>query len=366
MKILEKDILMAIEITKYPNTYNAYDEMGEYSRIYQNTTENIKLYMPFLSGYYKKALLPTSSGDHQLEAILSGITEITCYDLNRLARYFTELKFGAIESLTREEFIYFMYEDMLNKDIFDFFKDSLNEDISVFWEELYKKCNIEDIRNSLFRYLGCIDGNFSITGIDFSKYCVDNFTSYLEKSNYKLVQDRLEKANIQYIESNLLDLPKILEEKYDLINLTNIYEFVNNGIFGNGVLDFTDSVKRLDSYLNDDGKILVTYLYKCYLKDIKKYSNKTILYAKFLWMIEKMNLGTIHDMYADRKNKRTIMDKLYAFRNVQLIRYMKDLDIDVHEISRTGLGCGMGEQDMILVYKKNVDNWNYKNFIIYK
>lgn len=353
MDMLEKDIFKAIEITKYPNTYNDYDEMNEYSRIYQNTTENIKSYMPFLSGDYKKALLPTSSGDHQIEAILNGINEITCYDLNRLARYFTELKFGAIKSLTIEEFVYFMYEDMLNKEIFDFFKNSLNEDIKIFWIELYRNCDIGNIRNSLFRYLGCIDGNFVIKGIDFSKYCVENFTSYLEKSNYRLVQERLEKTNIQYIESNLLDLPKFLKEKYDLINLTNIYEFVNNGIFDNGDSDFANLVKQLDSYLNDDAKILITYLYKCYLKDVKKYSNKPISYAKFLFMIENTTLGTIHDMYADKNKKRTIMDKLYAFRNVQLIRYMKDLSIEAHQISKTGLGCGMGDQDMILVYKKS-------------
>ncbi len=349
---LEKDILKAIEITKYPQTYNSYDEMNEYSRIYQNTTENIKAYMPFFDGNYKKALLPTSSGDHQIESILNGINEITCYDINRLARYFTELKFCAIESLTREEFIYFMYEDMLNKDVFDFLKNGLSEDILIFWEELYKNCNIKYICNSLFRYLGCIYENPSITGVDFSRYCVENFTSYLEESNYKLVQNRLEKVKIQYIESDLLDLPKSLTEKYDLINLTNIYEFVNNKIFDNGALDFTDLVKDLDSYLNDDGKILVTYLYRCYLEDIKKYANKNISYAKFLWLINNTNLGSIHDRHASKKNKRTIMDKLYAFRNVQLIKYMNDLNIDAHEVHKTGLGCGKGDKDMILVYKK--------------
>lgn len=353
MERLEKDILKAIEITKYPNTNNSYDEMNEYSRIYQNTTENLKLYMPFLSGDYKKALLPTASGDHLLEAILNGINEMTCYDLNRLARYFTELKFGAIKNLTREEFIYFMYEDMLNKDVFESFKSSLSEEISYFWEELYKNCNIEKMRRSLFRYLGRVDGNPSIRGIEFSKYCAEHFTTYLEKTNYRLVQDRLRKASIKYIESDLLNLPQKLKEKYDVINLTNIYEFINNEIFGTGAIDFTDLVKLLDSYLTDNGKILITYLYRCNLNDIQKYKNKDISYAKFLWRVDNTNLGTIHDVYADIKNKRTIMDKLYAFRNVQLLRYMKELDIEFHEIGKTGIGCGKGNQDMVLVYKKS-------------
>lgn len=351
MEMLEKDILKAIEIIKDPNTYySQYNEMDEYSRIYQNTSENLKLCMPFLKGNYKKALLPTASGDHQLEAILNGINEITCFDLNRLAKYFTELKFCAIKNLTREEFIYFMYEDMLNKDIFNFLKSSLDEDISTFWKELYRNCNIEHIRYSLFRHLGIISENSVIEGIDFSKYCAENFIRYLEKSNYRLVQDKLEKANIEYIESNLLALPNILKEKYDLINLSNIYEYVNNRIFYRGAIDFTNSVKNLTPYLNDDGKILITYLYRCCLKDIKKYTNKPISYAKSLWVLENTMLGTIYDMYAYKKNKRTIMDRLYAFRNVQLIKYIKELDI--HEIIGTGLGCGLGDKDMILVYKK--------------
>ena len=352
MEHLTQDILMAIAMARYPKTYNAYDDMTEYSRIYQNTSENIKLYMPFLNGNYKKALLPTASGDHQLEAILNGIDKITCADLNRLARYFTELKFSAIKNLSREEFIYFMYEDMLNKEVFDFLKDDLSEDISCFWEELYKYCSVEDIRNSLFRYLGCINENSSIQGIEFSKYCAENFTSYLEKSNYKLIQDRLENTTIEYIESNMLNLPQKINSKYDLINLTNIYEYINKGIFDSGALDFTSAVKDLTSYLNEDGKILITYLYRCHLKDIKRYSNKPIEYARFLEALVNTNIGLMHDMYAEKNHKRTIIDKLYAFRNVQLLRYMKDMKIDAHEITKTGLGCGMGNQDMILVYKK--------------
>lgn len=350
MSKLEEDIRKAIEITKCP--HNKFDEMKEFSKIYQNTSENIKLYMPFLKGDYKKALLPTASGDHQLEAILIGINNITCFDLNRLARYFSELKFGAIKNLTREEYIYFMYEDMLNKNIFDFFKNSLDEDISIFWEELYKNCNIEYIRTELFRYLGCTKSNHSIKGIDFSKYCAENFTRYLEKENYKLIQDRLQNTNIEYIESNLLNLPTILNDNYDLINLTNIYEYINKDIIYGGAERFINVFKDLISYLNDNGKILLTYLYRCDLNDIKKYGNKGFLYLQILFILENSMLGYWHDIIANKKNKKTTMDKCYAFRNAQLLRYIKCLNIDLHELDGVGIGCGKGNKDMVLVYKK--------------
>ena len=119
MTQLEKDIRNAIEITKNP--YGDYESMTEYSRIYQNTSENIKLYMHYLAESYKRALLLTSSGDHQLEAVLSGITDITCFDINRISKYFAKLKFGALKNLTRKEFIYFMFENVLSKEYFNFF-----------------------------------------------------------------------------------------------------------------------------------------------------------------------------------------------------------------------------------------------------
>lgn len=350
--MLEKDILKAIEVIKSYDYIGSYDEMNKYSRIYQNTTENIRGYMPYLDGNYKTALLPTSSGDHQLEAILNGISEITCYDINRFARYFTELKFCAIKNLTLDEYKYFMYEDMLNLDIFSHIKADLTEEIIYFWEEIFKNCDIENIRRRLFWYLGCDTETSYIKGVEFSKYSSENFTSYLEKDNYKLVQERIHKTNIEYIESNISEFSKILDKKYDLINLTNIYEFVNNGVFFNGDIEFTNYFKNSIPYLNDNGKVLITYLYKCSLDDIKKYKNKPLSYARLLGVFENTKLATIYDRVKDEKDKRTTMDKLYAFRNVQLLRHMKELDIKSYEIPETRLGCGRGNKDLVLIYQK--------------
>ena len=85
MEALEEDIKNALRISNKSSALrNEYDNMTNYSRIYQNTTENIKDYMSILKGDYKSALLPTASGDHQLESILMGINDITCFDINKL------------------------------------------------------------------------------------------------------------------------------------------------------------------------------------------------------------------------------------------------------------------------------------------
>ena len=351
MEQLEKDIKKAIEMVKCP--YEDYESMTEYSRLYQNTTENIKGYMPYLNGSYKNALLPTASGDHILETVLYGIKDITCFDINRLAKYFVELKLAALKSLNREEYIKFMYDDMFNKNYFDYIKNNLDDDISIFWSELYKNSFKDYISDNLFRYLRLKKSNSSFYGINFYKYCSENFVSYLDKDNYTIVQNRLQNTNIEYIESDLLDLTSKLNTKYDLINLTNIYEFINKEIIDNGDKKFNDIIRNLISYLNDDGKILITYLYKCSKKDIDMYGNKDISYLKFLYFLD--NNPIIRSIYYKITNKidnKNIIEKIYAFRNVQLLKYMKDLNIESYEIEETGLGLSAGDRDMVLICKK--------------
>lgn len=353
MQKIEIDIQKAIEISE--NHSKNSNEMVEYSKIYQNTSENIRAYTPFLVGNYQTALLPTASGDHQLEAMLDEIMDITCYDTNRLARYFTELKFSAIKNLTKNEFIRFMYEDMLNQEIFEFLKNNLDNDIAIFWKELFNHCDIRSIRNNLFRKMGIYDSNGNvINNTEFSRYCVENFTRYLDDSNYKVVQDRLQKAKIEYIKSDLLDLKDSLTKNYDLINLTNIYEYVNNEIFTGGAQKYATTINDLITHLNNNGKMLITYLYRCCTKDIKKYRNKSIIYAKLLELLEISPLSSNYfNIHANEHGRKTIMDKLYTFRKAQLLRYLKHLNIQLYELEEVGLGCSYGaHNDMALVYTK--------------
>lgn len=354
MTRLEEDIRQAIEIAKFSKCSDNYDEIKKYSRIYQNTTENIKEYMPYLEGNYKKALLPTASGDHQLEAILNGITEITCFDINRLSRYFVELKFAAIKNLSKNEFLNFMYEDIFNMNVFTYLKNNLTEDISTFWQELFRSCSMQEIVSNLFRKLGFRKNNLYLKGVDFSKYCAINFTRYLEDNNYRSLQNRLRSIKIKYLNEDLSSLARTLNDTYDLINLTNIYEYVNSQIFYNGDQIFTQSIIDLISHLNEDGKLLITYLYRCCLKDIERYGKKSILYAKLLCLLENNpSIKILHDEIAYKKGQRTLTDKLYAFRNAQFIKYLSDLDIKYYELNATGLGCGLGSKDSVLVYQKS-------------
>ena len=203
--------------------------------------------------------------------------------------------------------------------------------------------------------MGIYDNNGdAIRSTEFSKYCLNNFTTYFEDNNYKLVQELLQKVKINYIDSDLLDLPNILNDSYDLINLTNIYEYINNEIFKGGDKKYADCIHYLTNYLNENGKMLITYLYRFCLKDMKKYKNKSMFYAKLLVMLQISPLSrSYYNLFAHEHGRKTIMDKLYAFRKSQFLRYLKDIEIEMYELDEVGLGCSYGaNKDMALVYTK--------------
>ena len=345
--MLEEDIKKAIDIItkKTPGT-----NMDEYCKLYLNTTENLKAYMPCFDIQCKKALLPTSSGDHQLEAILDGVTNITSFDINKLAKYFTELKFGAIKNFNQDDFIRFMYKDTLNKEMFDYIKNSLNDDVRLFWEEILKYRN----NYNLFHRVAIqqTDGNI-INGIAFCEYCANNFIRYLEDDNYKIVQNRLLNTQINYVDSNLLELPTKLDEKYDFIALSNIYEYINESIFNDSAEKFAETVKFLISNnLNNDGKIIIDYLYERGLLDLKKNKDKSMLYAYLLKYLCYVKIPIISlNIYTKKK----AINKLNDFREFQWLRYLIDINIEAYEFERSNVATKYdmnSDSDMVLVYKK--------------
>lgn len=345
--MLEEDIKKAINIiTKKTSGTN----INEYWKLYLNTTENLKAYMPHLDINCKNALLPTSSGDHHLEAILDGVTNITSFDINKLAKYFTELKFGAIKNFNQDDFIRFMYKDTLNKEMFDYIKNTLNDDVRLFWEEILKYRDNYDLFHRVS--IQQTDGSI-INGIDFYEYCVNNFTRYLKDDNYKIVQNRLLNTQINYIDSNLLELPTKLDEKYDFIALSNIYEYINESIFNDSSKKFAVIVKLLISNnLNNDGKIIIDYLYERGLLDLKKNKDKSMFYAYLLNYLCFVKIPIISLKLYTRKKA---INKLNDFREFQWLRYLRDINIEAYEFERSNVATKYdmnSDSDMVLVYKK--------------
>ena len=361
MDQLEKDILVAKKIIARDK--KAFQNEN-YSKIYLNTTENIKGYMPYLDGTYKSALLPTASGDHALEFILNGIDTITCYDINPLAKYYTQLKFCAIKNLSKEDYMKFMYQNFLDTNMFHSMKHQLSEDTRLFWEKLMKY-DSNSIKN-LFHRAAILepDGNI-IIGLNFYKYCATHFTRYLEEDHYRLIQDKIGDVKISYVDVDLLELPKRLDQTYDIMNFTNIYEYINTMIFDDSAFCFANAVKSFDHYLSDDGKMFLDYYYEESIKNYNKYKNKPNSYAHFL-----RGIMTVKRMWAENcmkypflpypfvfEHRRGAVDKLNEFRNFQFLRYLQDFHIEAVEVPRSYVATAYkmdADSDLALIYKKEL------------
>lgn len=352
MDNLEKDIREAIRIIRY----GRIGLMTEYNKIYYNTTENIKEYSKYLSGDYKSALLPTASGDHVLEAILMGIEDITCFDINHLVKYFAQLKFGAIKVFRKKDYLNFMYDSRMrfNNNYFNAFKSVLDSDVRIFWEEIYKACSELQIINNLFCGIPFeLDGKVVSTE-KFYNYSANNLVTYLRDDNYLFVQEKLRSLKLDFIDGNLLELADNLGEKrFDLINLTNIYEYINVQCKREDSKQFGNALKDIIKYLNDDGKIMISYLYRCTFDDLNKYRKRDLKVYRFLIdLLSDEKFREIYEEHAYLYGWDDIDDMIHWLRCAQVFRYLKDVNINLYEVNTVGLGTHNRDKDMVIVYKK--------------
>ena len=93
--------------------YDVEQSFSKYGYIYPFTNEKLKIIFKYLD-LSNRILTVTSSGDQSLFAILNGATKIDCFDKNKLAKYFSELKIAAIKSLSYKQFKKFYKINDLN------------------------------------------------------------------------------------------------------------------------------------------------------------------------------------------------------------------------------------------------------------
>ena len=346
---LDIDIENALSILGVNVSLNTdFNRMSEYSRIYKNTTENVREYMRCFTSPNSSALIPTASGDQVVESILNGFSFITCFDINRLAKYYVSLKLCAIEYLSKEDYIKFMYKDGFNTDIFNSIKKYLDSDVRSFWEDLYKKASGRRIDFFMFRCFSSNNGLYN--GNSFNLYCANNYSSLLIDDNYNKIKEMLSNVNIHYIDSDFIFLSSVLSSKYDFINLSNIYQYFHFDIFSRNDRCFTDEVKKIISNnLEENGNILISYTYRSGFDDLVNNKHKSIFYAKVLNFINSSIL--LRKIYELSSNNKDLDIMLSDFRKFQLLRWFDDIDIDSFEVNEYGLSDRDSCKDLVLVYK---------------
>lgn len=235
--------------------------------IYPFTTENINGYISQLNIEGKNILTVCGSGDHVLNLILNGAKKIDTFDISPLTKYYLYLKIGAIKALKYDEYLeFFCYLDYPktfkhNKKAFNIktywkISNHLDKYTKIFWDNLYLEFSGLEIRK-----------NDLLFSRDEEKHKVLKQTNnYLNPENFYRLKNILKnkKYEINFYNSNITELPKILKNKYDLILTSNISQNIQqiyNSDENISLERYKKLIVNLSEYLNENGKILIGYFY---------------------------------------------------------------------------------------------------------
>ena len=221
----------------------------------------------------KSVLTVGSSGDQALNCILNGSKDITIIDANIFARPFIEYKIAAIKTFDYDTFSdVFIKNDFFSWKVYSKISHLLSKNVQMFWDTL-----ILDINEDSYSY------EFSAKTIKEKMLFVDHRDRhslfYTSKSIYNKLQSALnnEDINISFVTSLLQDFPKALNKKYDLIYLSNIYDYYK----GEESEQFETTIDKLyKKHLKDNGIIIANYSFNKSIKDAPKQLGKHMLEHK--------------------------------------------------------------------------------------
>lgn len=245
----EKKVNKAMDICESDKSCKNFEQ------IYSFTTENIFGYMSYFDLFDKSLLTVGSSGDQAFNAVLQGCKDITIFDVCPFVKEYYYLKRSALETFSREEFLkFFCYKRFFinnkkafNKDMYLSLRNRLKDndyESYMFWDKLFQEYSGLDIRTKLF-----IDE-------EQSKSILCHVNTYLRNDCYydelrKIIND----VNIDFQQGNIFE--DNLLNSYDNIFLSNICSYYSNE-------QMIELFNRLLPYLNDDGNLMIGYLYYGY------------------------------------------------------------------------------------------------------
>lgn len=233
---------------------------GEYSKVYLNTTENIRGIMSNMNLLDKDVLSVAGSGDQTLNAYLNGAKSVSVFDINPLSFAITDLKITGARKLKREEFCnYFMpiLGEFLKYDTFNKLSNYVNEDTAIYFDYLYSNYTTREIYNKTMYHFTT----------DITK--LHDINDYLQGDNYEKLQRILEEKKIKFIKSSLTELPEKLDDKYDAILLSNISDSIEDIWDINTLKCFKRFIHVLSKKLNKEGIIQCAYIYSKYTSQVR-------------------------------------------------------------------------------------------------
>lgn len=248
--------IVANALLKCEGYYTLDDESrGDFSTVYPFTTENIAGYIEYFDLNRKSLLTVGSSGDQVINASLFNCKNQTVVDICPYTKYYFYLKKAAIMSFGYEEFLeFFCYFDypkyckknnnVLSKNKYEKIKPLLrllDFESFLFWDELFSLNESIDIRKNLF----ISDEERFITLQKMNLYMRD-------ESLFDKVKKTIRDVQPNFIIGDIFDIK--IDDVYDNIFLSNLAKYYE-------IEEFKLLIDKISCNLNDDGRMLLCYLY---------------------------------------------------------------------------------------------------------
>jgi hypothetical protein len=199
------------------------NKFSKNSKIYAFTTENLKGYYDYLPLRNSKVLTVGGSGDQIINSYLYGASDVTAFDINICAKYYSDLKLTAVNNLSFEEFKKFFMRDKFNTvleyNVYKKLKENLHKTSSDFFNLKYNTYNYngEELRES----------NLFNNNYDYEKLKIFSNEYLQSEEKYNEAQERMKNKKFKWIQTSVENITSKLNESYDLIMLSNISDYAN-------------------------------------------------------------------------------------------------------------------------------------------
>lgn len=246
-----------------------------YTPVYAFNTEDAVSVFNRYSKYItdQSVLCVTGSGDNILELLALGARKIVSFDINKHAKYYACLKLAFVKSgLSYEEFLRFFFgkcgDTILDYETYKKIEDYIPNIAKSYWHQVFEYINASGIilKNNESNLIMTQYGFLSFPSLNAT---IGNENSYANLKRYnelaQLIKDMDIDDKIEFIDSALFEIDKVLDENFSFMYLSNIMDFTSEFIDAEDLEDRLKIFKEyitnvLSNYSLDAGLILVGFI----------------------------------------------------------------------------------------------------------
>jgi hypothetical protein len=190
-------------------------KLQQWDQLYGFTTENLGGYLPVrLNG--RRALTVAGSGDHLINLALSGARQITTFDINIAALYWSELKNAAVCHLSREHFLQaFMRPGILLEQAIQMLASALTPAAADFFRAARRRYGATLRESPLFN---------NAHDVPAQKLSSNPYLATDE--SYLRAREGLQSAEILFLHASAYQLAQSERGEFDYILLSNIADYL--------------------------------------------------------------------------------------------------------------------------------------------